>query len=118
MSGSNATIFVRTRREGQHRWPQAPEHREYLRSAHRHLFHIEVSTWVTHDDREIEFHDLLDQVNAYWTELPMKDGLPMSCEMMARMLGELLVAKYKRSFQVSVSEDGECGASVFSGHSL
>jgi hypothetical protein len=58
---SAAHIHVRFTEHGVHCWPQAPERRAYLRSLHRHLFFVEVSTAVEHDDREIEFHDLQEE---------------------------------------------------------
>jgi len=36
----------------------------------------------------------------------------MSCEMMATDLGVKLANRFKRTFLVEVSEDGECGASI------
>jgi hypothetical protein len=36
----------------------------------------------------------------------------MSCEQMARNLGEALAQQYQRNFTVEVSEDNECGAKV------
>jgi len=102
-----AKIFVRFRKSGFHQWLQAPRRREYLAYRHRHLFHVEVACHVDHDDREIEFHDLLD-----FAEQNIEIGGPRSCEHMARKLMEKLVAEYNRPFEVTVSEDGECGATV------
>ena len=70
---------------------------------------MEVSTEVTHDDREIEFHDLLADAKAAF---PGGDMGSWSCEMMARELGRTLVGKYRRPFTVSVLEDNEVGAVV------
>jgi hypothetical protein len=105
----NSEIFVRFTAEGFHRWSDAPEHREYLTHLHRHLFYVEVRCNVTHDDREIEFHDLLDAAKALFKSIDMSEK---SCEQMARNLGEELAKQYHRSFTVEVSEDKECGAKV------
>lgn len=104
-------IFVRFREPGWHRWPDAPDTREYLADRHRHVFHYEVSMLVMHDERDVEFHDLLDEA---------RDLLPStgqfgscSCETIAReMCEELSIAYPGRRVIVTVSEDGECGATV------
>lgn len=114
---NKATIFVRTIQDGLHCWPQAPEHRSYLRLLHRHLFHIEVTTEVDHDDREIEFHDLLEQVVSIWKGFTSYGAANLgaaSCEQLARTIGMRLAQAHKRRFDVMVSEDGECGATVIS----
>lgn len=105
----SADIWVRFTVPGFHSWPEAPDHRAYLRNSHRHLFQVAVRTQVDHDDREIEFHDLLDQARA---DFPGGDLGRQSCEDMARGLATKLAAHYRRPFEVSVSEDGEVGASV------
>lgn len=107
------TIFVRTRQAGIHHWPQAPIHRKYLGVPHRHLFHIEARCAVDHRDREVEFHDVLDQLNRAW-EMFFPDGRmgSCSCEQAAAYIAEFLSAYFKRQFLVIVSEDGECGAEV------
>ncbi|MBU3611186.1 hypothetical protein ICN32_11545 [Polynucleobacter wuianus] len=106
---NKAEIFIRFTFAGFHCWESAPEHRSYLASRHRHLFGVEVKCLVNNDDREIEFHDLLDESKAFFSE-PERGN--QSCEMMARALGEHLAKRYQRSFTVMVSEDGECGAQV------
>lgn len=106
---TEATIFVRFNVPGFHHWPGATAGREYLGDKHRHLFNVEVRCKVSHDDREIEFHDLLDQCRIFF---PGGDMGAKSCEMMARELGQKLTRLYGRVFEVSVSEDGECGSVV------
>ena len=105
----NSEIFVKFSVEGVHCWPNAPKNRAYLATPHRHLFYVEVRCDVTHDDREIEFHDLLDAAKALYKGGNMGE---MSCEQMARNLGEALAQQYQRNFTVEVSEDNECGAKV------
>lgn len=116
MTATPATIHVRFTMEGFHYWPDAPDHRNYLAFEHRHLFCVEVSTQVDHDDREIEFHDLRDEAivafKANYTNAIAKVLGALSCEMIARNMGAALADKHARAFTVQVWEDGECGASV------
>lgn len=112
---SSTLIHVRFDAPGFHRWPDAPPHRSYLAQRHRHLFKVEVTTSVNHDEREIEFHDLLDAARHEFTLIVAAGGNPKSCEAMARALHTNLSATYKRMFSVSVWEDGECGATVTDG---
>lgn len=109
-----AEIHVRFRMEGLHHWPDAPTHRGYLAMEHRHLFHVEVSTTVKHDDREIEFHDLRDDAIVAFVALYVGGASlgSLSCEAIARAIGRSLGERYSRVFRVSVWEDGECGATV------
>ena len=101
-------IFVKLRVPGFHHWPNASAGRAYLGDSHRHLFHLEVSMPVGHSDREVEFHDLLDEVR---TLFPVgKDHGGKSCEMMAEEIGHHLALHHKRPVTVQVSEDGEVGA--------
>lgn len=103
-------IIVRFTVEGFHQWKNAPFNRDYLRNKHRHLFYIEVKVSVLHDDREIEFHDLLDFCKVTFGE---GDFGGHSCETLAKALINDLIAKYPgREIAVSVFEDGEVGAEV------
>lgn len=104
-------IFVRFQVEGWHKWPDATQGRAYLSSKHRHLFHIKASCAVTHDNREIEFHDLMDFCKA---EFGQGDFGAMSCETLAKRLATACCEQFHRRFTVTVSEDGECGATVIS----
>ena len=120
----SSEIIVRFTYAGMHRWKDAPDNRAYLRDPHRHLFHVEVSTWVDHDEREIEFHDLCDAAKENFADcclgvLEFERGSPVlaryldrSCETMARLLASTLSKLYSRRFDVSVFEDGEFGAKV------
>ncbi|MEY9179702.1 hypothetical protein [Bradyrhizobium sp. USDA 313] len=111
---SDATIFVRFTMAGFHRWAGAPIGRAYLADRHRHLFHVEVRMQVAHDDREVEFHDLLDEARTIFAEDLGANGNygSHSCEMLGRELGDRLAKQYGRPVTVIVSEDGECGAQV------
>ncbi len=112
---SDAKIFVTFQRVGFHRWQDAVGHRHYLYSRHRHIFHVRIECFVSHDDREIEFHDLIDQAAKIWDQrYPNGEMGITSCEQAAAVLGAALMALFDRNFDVSVSEDGECGAMVTS----
>jgi hypothetical protein len=101
---------------GWHFWKDAPDSRAYLRDSHRHLFKIEVHLQVFHDDRDIEFHDLLDFCKNEFGALDpkVKGGIDFggqSCEALARKLYWKIVLQYpNRKVTVGVFEDGEVGA--------
>ena len=105
----NAWIAVRFTAEGWHHWPGASGVREYLGAKHRHLFHVEARIPVGHDDREVEFHDLLDYARK---EFGDGDFGASSCEVLARNLAEKMARQYGRACRVSVFEDGEVGSEV------
>jgi hypothetical protein len=101
-------ISVRYSFVGYHNWPDAPDHRRYLRDRHRHKFEVEARIEITHDDREIEFHDFLDYCKA---NTPGGDMNNRSCEMIAKDLIRNIQERYHgRKVSVSVFEDGEVGA--------
>jgi hypothetical protein len=107
---TGTTIWVTTTFPGWHAWPGAPASRAYLATSHRHLFHVRVEAEVGHDDRELEFHDLLDRVNR---ALPPERLGPQSCEMIARNIAAAVGDTWPgRVIRATVSEDGECGATV------
>lgn len=98
--------------EGWHRWPGARPRRDYLKARHRHLFHVRVRMEVEGKDREVEFHDLLDEAKAAFGAGHFGSK---SCECMAEELIRHFEDQphYKgRAMVASVSEDGECGALV------
>jgi hypothetical protein len=109
---SSRTIFVTFQKEGIHRYPDAPEGVEFLRSPHRHMFHFRVTLEVFHNDRDVEFilfkRELESQYGLGALEIDYK-----SCEMLAEDLIEYISGKYRgRKISVEVSEDGENGATL------
>lgn len=110
MATVKSKIRIRTQFEGFHHYPNASQQDpriKFLESTHRHMFHVEVTIDVEHDDREIEFFlakwALQDWIRA-------GDQNHQSCEMMARrILNEHLIPNYgaDREYTVVVSEDGE-----------
>ncbi len=104
-------VFVTLRVAGFHCWTAAPDAVGYLRSTHRHLFHLRVEWRVDHDERQIEFHMALAEVRAVlatWGPEPVNFGA-WSCESLARWLYDHLTTKPSA---IEWSEDGECGARV------
>jgi hypothetical protein len=105
------TIVVKTRAEGFHNWPDAPDEVAFLRANHRHEFHYELEIEVDHNDRELEFilvKRWLDSV------IPRGELGHQSCEMIATAILEAAAKKYGvvRFISVGVFEDGENGAFV------
>lgn len=106
-------VWAQTEFEALHRWPDAPFEVNFLRAAHRHMFHLKVEIEVDHADRAVEFI-LLKRFVTGWTMTLPEDLLSKSCEMIAEDLYPHLAAKYgyDRGYRISVSEDGENGATL------
>lgn len=112
---------VRTRIEALHRWEDAPDEVAFLRDNHRHEFHITVQVQQFHDDRDVEYimlkNDLDHWLNNIWcaenTSKPYTLD-EMSCEMIAKDIIEWLQEQFgdERQYKVEVTEDGENGALV------
>jgi 6-pyruvoyl-tetrahydropterin synthase len=115
-------IKVSTSFRGLHCWPECPyDSVAFLRSPHRHTFHVEVKVQVEHHDREVEFfrfqHDV-DRViksyllNDYDGPEPVDLGR-MSCEEITEIIFSGLKEVYpNRKMVISVSEDGEVAAEI------
>lgn len=106
-SNAKAFVFVRTTFAGFHRWKDAPESVAFLRAFHRHVFHVELTVHVTHDNREKEFFTLKEALDDYLAITWLNQKFEDSCEQVARNLSDRFQA-----FKVIVSEDGENGAAV------
>lgn len=115
MFKSGRSIWVTFQKEGIHLYPQALtdprlESVNFLGYPHRHIFHFRVELEVFHDDRDVEFimfkRDLEQQYSAGILDLNHK-----SCEMISDDLAAYIKDKYPgRDLQITVSEDGENGA--------
>jgi hypothetical protein len=102
------SITVTTTFPALHCWPDAPEDVSFLRTPHRHLFHVTVSKKVSHGDRDIEFILYKGAIEAFLQKNWYDKNLgTASCEEMA----EVLLALFKAD-TVIVSEDDENGAIV------
>ena len=117
------TIFVRFQKEGIHKYPAAATDPNlatgdeydvsFLATPHRHIFHFNVAIEVFHNDRDIEFIQF-----KRWLENLYKGGtLELnynSCEMISDDLYEQIATRYPdRDIEITVSEDGENGATIY-----
>lgn len=106
-------VVVTLRVAGIHCWPSARDSVSFLRSPHRHLFHIRATKSVVHADRQIEVLGLQNSISD-WVESKKNGTTDLvdfgadSCEMIAAELLEKFDLCY-----CSVMEDGENGAEVF-----
>ena len=106
-------IVVKLQVEGVHVWPNAFDKVSYLKSSHRHMFHICLKKKVSHNDRQIEIINLKHQMSDYLQKkyysctLELLDFTTNSCESIATDLLNEFNADY-----VQVLEDNENGAEV------
>ena len=109
-------IWVTFQKVGFHRYPAASEDPRladvsYLANKHRHLFKFKVEIEIFHNDRELEFHQVLNYCESLYDgqlDIDFK-----SVEMLADDLYIQLAAKYPgRHMAIEVSEDGECGCRI------
>lgn len=104
-------VYCTTRVVGFHNWPNAPFSSEFLKSKHRHEFHIKVIVNVVHNDRDIEFIRLREDVDEMFAGgSPVHNFGSKSCEMIAEDIKSILETKEYKVHSVEVSEDGENGA--------
>lgn len=106
----SARAWVTWTAPGFHCWPGIHAAGQlYLGNRHRHLFHYRVEVDVHNDDRDIEFHDLLMHCKAFTRE----EWEGSSCETIARGIADHVEQRWPdRHPAVTVSEDGECGATL------
>lgn len=110
-------IWVTFQRAGFHKYPQAATDStlsdvSYLGDRHRHLFKFKVQIEVFHNDRELEFHQVLNFCESLYQEKNLEIDYK-SVEMLADDLYEPLATRYPgRSMKIEVSEDGECGCLI------
>jgi len=109
-------IVVRTRFIAFHHWPNAPMKVAFLRSCHRHEFHVRLEIPVAHEDRELEFTLVKRELDAF-LDVPNTFPTTASCELMAESIVRWAVATYPtkgiyRTYRCEVSEDGENGGLV------
>lgn len=103
-------VIVNTRFSAIHCWPSCPINEVfYLRTPHRHEFHVTAKKQVMHNDRDIEIIMLKKSIDSFISEnWKDKDIGSMSCEMMCSELLSLFNLSY-----ISVLEDGENGAELY-----
>lgn len=102
------SIHAKVLYEALHHWPKCDiEEVAYLKTPHRHVFHILATVLVSHSDRDVEFIVLQHRIKEYLEATYKGDFGAMSCESIA----EDLIHKFDLS-ACSVFEDGENGATV------
>lgn len=121
------TIWVTTRFSAIHYWPNPPVEVSFLAQPHRHEFHVKLEAQVFHGDRELEFFIVKNWLNNYVSSWVNNGAYTHSCEQFADEILDAFVqvfpaTKFDRSFpapvsckrfvSVTVSEDGENGATV------
>lgn len=103
-------VFCRTQFEAFHSWDDAPDEVAFLRKNHRHIFHVELTVEVDHDDRDVEFILMKRALEEYIEEcLAHRD---YSCEQYAKSIARWGANTYDQPTRCTVSEDGENGARV------
>lgn len=96
-----------------HQWPDAPENVSYLREIHRHVFKCRIEMEVSHDDRDIEFITVKNDLQLWVAGKVVDWPLTISCEQIAKKLIGYCFNKYGyRNISCTVMEDGENGATV------
>lgn len=117
MINAKRWIWVTFQRAGFHRYPAAEFESnlsdvKYLSNRHRHLFKFKVQLEIFHNDRELEFHQVLNFCESLFTD-EVFDINYKSVEMLSDELYELLIHKYpNRDIKINISEDGECGCYI------
>lgn len=114
----STTIWVTFQKEGIHKYPAAltdPALKdvEFLGYPHRHMFHFKVEMEVFHDDRDVEFILFKRELEEFYSNGTLQLDF-QSCEMMAKdLMLTLQVNGYdKRNITITISEDGENGATL------
>ena len=100
-----------------HAWTDCPyEEVAFLRTPHRHVFHVKVKVKVTHDDRAVEFFMLKNSLSKMLHDLyAHRDLGSLSCEMLCHNIKNDLRYNYPDPLEIhsiSVFEDNENGAEV------
>ena len=122
-SNAKRMIWVTFQKEGIHKYPGADTDPSlatgdeydvsFLGYPHRHIFHFKVAIQVFHNDRDIEFIQF-----KRWLENSFRDGVMQldhkSCEMISDELYMYIASRYpNRDIEITVSEDGENGATIY-----
>lgn len=120
-------IFVTFQKEGIHCYPAAATDPalktgdmydvSFLGTPHRHIFHFNVAIEVFHNDRDIEFIQFkrwLENLYRATDKSPTLELDYKSCEMLSDDLYNEIAKRYpNRNIEITVSEDGENGATIY-----
>jgi hypothetical protein len=102
-------IVIKTQFEAIHCWPECPiEEVSFLRTPHRHVFHVTVKWKVEHNDRDKEFILMKRSVTEFCRNVVDNHNNDLgrrSCEDIADMIHNA----YLDACFVSVFEDNENG---------
>lgn len=111
-------VIVTNNFRGYHKYAEAPDNVSFLRNMHRHVFNVKTTIEVFHNERDIEFFQLQNDIENY-VKLRFNEGCNTyiegiyieSCESLAEaILGHLHKTYPNRSVRVEVWEDNENGA--------
>ena len=113
-------VIVTNNFRGYHKYDEAPQNVSFLRNTHRHVFNVRTTIEVFHNERDIEFFQLQNDIENYVKFYFNKswdtyiEGIYInSCEALAEAILEHLHENYpNRSVRVEVWEDNENGAIV------
>ena len=61
----NKRIIVTNSFKGCHKYADAPDCVAFLRNVHRHVFNVKTTIEVTHNNRDIEFFMLQDEIERF-----------------------------------------------------
>lgn len=124
-NGAKRMIWTTFQKEGIHRYPAAETDPNlktgdeydvsFLGYPHRHIFHFTVGIQVFHNDRDIEFIQFKRWLEGLYSGSQATLQLNYkSCEMISDDLYDQIATRYPgRSIEITVSEDGENGATIF-----
>lgn len=96
-----------------HMWSNAPEGpQEFLKNSHRHVFKVRVILDVNHEDRDIEFFELQNNIKTWLSNFKSaRDNTDFSCEVLAMHVRDRVIERYgDGNMEIEVSEDGENAA--------
>lgn len=105
-------VEIKTNYEFLHCWKNAPEEVSFLRNLHRHIFYVTVKMEVFHNDRDIEFFMLKNDINKIIDDSKKTWLQTISCEQMGLDIINKLKQKYNRNICIKISEDNENSAIV------
>lgn len=103
-------VWVTDRFAGFHKWDTAPREKNFLQNRHRHLFHVKLTVQVEHDDRDVEFFELKDELTEVLHQISEYGQDCGSCEMIAKRICNDITESGYKVHSVEVSEDGENGS--------
>ena len=111
----SSKVVARMEMLATHKWPDAPEHRSYLRNDHAHVFKFEGVADVRHDNRDIEFHDLrttMYNAVAMIADHSRPNAPPTFGAASCEQIGKAVLEICPELSYISVSEDGQFDAIV------